>query len=1020
MQTFSMELFAHPTAAYRAAPFWSWNGPLERERLARQIAVFREMGFGGFYMHSRYGLETAYLSEEFFDCVGTCIEAAKAAGMQACLYDEDRWPSGYAGGAVTCTPRYRQRTLILTADEEVLPPLTAERDAAVERGEAYLVGCYDVEFTDEGRLRSYRRIRPEEPAAHRKIYAYSETMAPSGRYNFQTYADIMQPEAMARFTELTHREYFRRFGAEYGKTVPTIFSDEPRHIPIRLPEETCSGAAAVCWTYRLPERFRETYGYDLIDRLPELFWDREGVHSALRYDYFQLTTRLTREAFFDTLGTTARQQGLRFCGHLMMEDELFQQLSWGGDLMQLYPAFDIPGIDMLFDRIELLTAKQTQSVVRQYGKPGMLSELYGVTGWDFDFKCLKMQGDWQAVCGVTLRVPHLAMYSMKGSAKRDYPASFNEQAPWCREFRTLEDHYARLNVVFEGGRDVVDVAVIHPIESTMLSVGPRDTSAAAIRQQEREIHAVIRTLLYAGYDFDFLCEGNLPAQETACSDRLQVGAMSYAVVVVPPVLTLRETTVALLERFLRTGGRVIFLGECPRYLDGRPSRRVEALYRQATVLPTLAALPETLEPYRRVRITQAGTPDGPSDKLYRLSEKDGDRWLLIATAREMGKTDPARRTVTPERVTIEIAGEYGVTVYNTLTGTTEPADYTVGQGKTLVRRDWYANDSLLLRLTQERPAPLCPQAPPQPYRVIVPEQAVCTRTEPNCVVLDRCRVSPDGIAYGEEDYVLAQNEAVCRALNLTPTEAQPYIVEDPPGYPVYARYTFRCTQPLSGLQLALERAGEARLWLNGAAVPTALTGWYVDEDIPTVALPATRIGENELTVQLPITIVRQLEPGYLLGEFAATLEGTTVTLSPAADAVGFTAPGRQGMPFYGGTVIYRTALDTEDCVAEIAVADFAAPCIRVLVDGRDAGLIAWAPFTVRTPLTRGRHTLELVCYGNRNNTFGPIHNRRIADPHYYIVPSSWDADADYTEGYCFQETGILSAPVIRLFKEEAL
>ena len=172
-------------------------------------------------------------------------------------------------------------------------------------------------------------------------------------------------------------------------------------------------------------------------------------------------------------------------------------------------------------------------------------------------------------------------------------------------------------------------------------------------------------------------------------------------------------------------------------------------------------------------------------------------------------------------------------------------------------------------------------------------------------------------------------------------------------------------------------------------------------------------------VLLPITTVRQLEPGYLLGEFAAALDGTAVTLQPASDAEGFTAPGRQGMPFYGGTVVYRTELDTEACVAEIAVADFAAPCIRVRVDGRDAGLIAWAPFTVRTSLTRGRHTLELVCYGNRNNTFGPIHNRRIADPHYYILPSSWDVDANYTEGYCFQETGILSAPVIRLFKEEA-
>ena len=54
--------------------------------------------------------------------------------------------------------------------------------------------------------------------------------------------------------------------------------------------------------------------------------------------------------------------------------------------MRSYRSFDIPGIDMLYDSRELNTAKQAQSAVRQYGREGMLSELYGVTGWEFDFQ----------------------------------------------------------------------------------------------------------------------------------------------------------------------------------------------------------------------------------------------------------------------------------------------------------------------------------------------------------------------------------------------------------------------------------------------------------------------------------------------------------------------------------------------------------------------------------------------------------------------------------------------------------
>lgn len=43
---------------YRGIPFWSWNGILEKQEIIRQVYVLKEMGFGGFFMHSRTGLAT--------------------------------------------------------------------------------------------------------------------------------------------------------------------------------------------------------------------------------------------------------------------------------------------------------------------------------------------------------------------------------------------------------------------------------------------------------------------------------------------------------------------------------------------------------------------------------------------------------------------------------------------------------------------------------------------------------------------------------------------------------------------------------------------------------------------------------------------------------------------------------------------------------------------------------------------------------------------------------------------------
>ncbi|HHH76715.1 MAG TPA: hypothetical protein ENL03_06800, partial [Phycisphaerae bacterium] len=90
-----------PSSEFRSAPFWSWNAELDPDRLCRQIESMHTAGMGGFFMHPRYGLKTPYLGEKFFECVSACIEKARELDMKAYLYDEDRWPSGAAGGLVT-------------------------------------------------------------------------------------------------------------------------------------------------------------------------------------------------------------------------------------------------------------------------------------------------------------------------------------------------------------------------------------------------------------------------------------------------------------------------------------------------------------------------------------------------------------------------------------------------------------------------------------------------------------------------------------------------------------------------------------------------------------------------------------------------------------------------------------------------------------------------------------------------------------------------------------------------------
>ena len=90
--------------------FWAWNEFMDDESICRRIEEFHEEGLRGFFMHSRAGLMTSYLSKEWFHACRTAVKKAEELGMEAWIYDEDGWPSGFAGGLVNgCGQEYQAK-----------------------------------------------------------------------------------------------------------------------------------------------------------------------------------------------------------------------------------------------------------------------------------------------------------------------------------------------------------------------------------------------------------------------------------------------------------------------------------------------------------------------------------------------------------------------------------------------------------------------------------------------------------------------------------------------------------------------------------------------------------------------------------------------------------------------------------------------------------------------------------------------------------------------------------------------
>ncbi len=453
--------FESPDCKFRGKPFWAWNGKLKPSELRRQIRVFKKMGLGGFFMHSRVGLDTEYLGEEWFDCVRACIEEAERLNMEAWLYDEDRWPSGAAGGIVTTNPEYRQRHLIMECWEN--PDDFAWTPETIAAFTAKL---------DGGKARDVERLEPNSSKKTRSgkdLLAFKvELNPPTPWHNGQTYLDTMNEEAVREFIEVTHEKYSKEIGDNFGKLVPGIFTDEPNYgnfMKDRLP-----------WTDRLPAVFKKRYGYDLIPHIVELLFEVEGRQiSQPRYHYRDCITHLFVEAFARQIGEWCDKNNIEHTGHVLSEENLTSQTKVVGSAMRFYEHMQAPGIDILTERRrELNTAKQCSSIANQFDRQWRLTETNGCTGWDLSFESHKAIGDWQAACGINLRCQHLSWYTMQGQAKRDYPASISYQSPWWEFYDKVEGYFARVHAALNRGREVRDLLVIHPVESVwaMCNAGP--------------------------------------------------------------------------------------------------------------------------------------------------------------------------------------------------------------------------------------------------------------------------------------------------------------------------------------------------------------------------------------------------------------------------------------------------------------------------------------------------------------------------------------------------------------------
>ena len=975
MSTALFKEFVSPGAKFRGSPFWAWNGKLDPQRIRHQVNLMKEMGFGGFFMHSRAGLDTVYFSEEYFLSVSAAIDEARKLGLIPWLYDEDRWPSGFAGGRVTQNDTFKMKALHL------------EKADSPEHlsGEGETVALFSASMNeDETDILSFEPFNAESFSGSNKILrCFWKNHAPSTKFNNQTYVDTLNPEAVAEFINVTHEEFKRRYGAEFGKLIPGIFTDEPCCFFTTL--------EAVPWTGKMLSAFQEKWHYDLTLYLPELFYPCGKEVSQVRWHFREVVTTLFTDAFARQIGSWCEKNALQLTGHIQGEDYLAVQTAYAGSPMRFYEHMHLPGVDLLTEhRNSFAGIKQCVSSARQFGRKQRLSELYACTGWDFPLAGHKALGDWQYALGINFRCHHLAFYTLAGEAKRDYPASIFYQSPWYKVYRHIEDYFARLSCMLSCGEEIRDLLVIHPLESMWSICSCRSMVDNNTRfEYDNTFLFLTRELLAQHLDFDFGDEEQLSRLASIENNTLKVGHASYKAVLIPEVKTLRKSTLRLLEDFADRGNTVCYCGEIPRFADAAPWNGIDRIFKKFTAVnkETLAG---KLFSDRRISLQQ---PDGKEARplLYRLGDIDRGHTLFISNfGKEFSENIFEEKSVSERRETfpfihVELAVPYRGNVYefDAFSGNIHAVEVEYSEGKYLFNTSFDILESKLFVISE---------IPPE--NVLAPRKKVELQTEiklpfdgwdyslsePDVLVLDRAVYSSDGITCGEnnileiDDALRNKLGAACRGVAMP----QPWLDQKMPEKfsDILLEFSFECDfVPAEDCFLAVENPDTFDFAVNGKRLESAGIRW-IDQDIHLLRIPkgVLQKGRNIVTQKGRFhTRLSGLEPIFILGNFGVDGRG----IVPLPEKLNCSDWTQQKLPHYSGNVTYRRTLSCiPDGKVYLSVPGWKGTALGIKVNGSEEKVFVCDPVqcNINSLLRRdGMDEVEITIYGHRRNMFGPFY-----------------------------------------------
>lgn len=959
----TIESIRSQAPSYGSLPFWSWNDRLEESELRRQIRDMKRLGMNGFFMHARGGLETEYLSDEWFDCVNACVDEAKKLGMEAWSYDENGWPSGFAGGE-------------LLKDKRNFAVAVEHKTAAFPEQDDDIIAVYrknaDGTFT--------RVAKDIGDAEYLILYK---------RYD-ESYVDTLDGDITDKFIAATHEEYKRRVAPEdfgNGKPMPGFFTDEPQYYRWGNP-----------YSNTLPREFEKAYGYDMLDLLPAVFFDFEGA-DKFRYDYYFLIHKLFINNFIKKVYDWCEENGARITGHAIEESSLGGQMLCCGGVMPFYRYEHIPGIDYLGRGIaDDIASRQLGSTCAQLGKKKALSEMFACCGWDVSPTELKRIAEMQYAGGVNLMCQHLYPYSERGQRKRDYPLHYSEHNPWQNKMVEFDNYFNNLGAALAQGEEYAPILVIHPIHGAYCKYRKNTDS---LREIEGKFFELSRLLGHNQIPYHYGDEWMMSDLAEVTGDKIKVGLCTYSAVIVPFTYSLDHTTVEILKKYVAGGGKVWLFSDVPQYVDG------------ATADLSWLSSNVTLDDIKAMRDVVITRGDKNVPELRKMTRVTGDGRLVYITNISSAELTEVKISL-PE-------GKWHALDMNTLD--VIPLNVIEADGGAYTVLTFADAESYVLVSGDDLVPSRETAIDPTPIRdfIPIPRTASLKKKVSNIMTLDTAALSKDGVHYDEPMSVMGIKDNLLRErydghvwlkftyeADYAPTDTDLRVAIEPMYERVYVNGTeVTPDKSKTWFDRSFATVDIASLTKPGANEIVIEVNHHQRDYVYYVLY-----GGVSESLRNCLVFDVEIENIYLVGDFALRCNGefTDSVRSSVLYDGGFTLVAqpavvptrdvvRGGFPFYGGeldvgfTYSYASGKPVHlKLDGRFATAD-------VSVNGEFAGTMLFdRVLDLSKFLREGDNEIEVKLCNSMRNTMGP-HHRNDPEP-YAVGPNTFSFEKEWNGREC--------------------